>query len=331
MASRVGAVLTLVVLVIAMSSVDRAEAAGNGLSEDFYAKTCPQMEQVVYKYVKTLFDSPTKNNTAISMVRWAFHDFFNGADGSFLLNSTQFPGNVSEKSSTAQVGMRNSKYINDIKIAVDYACPKRVVSCADVLAVAGAAAVNVMGGPYIKVKTGRRDSRFSWKASADSLPRSYASVDELLKFFKGIGINTAEAVALMGGHTVGRAHCVSFWDRIYPKFDQTLTPKFAAKLKYRCPPNPTHTRFTYIRNDPKSSFSFDNHYYIILLQRQGVMKVDDNLIWDKRTLPYVKLYAADANAWRKTFTIAYQKMSEIKPLTGTQGEIRQKCSLLNKV
>lgn len=72
-----------------------------------------------------------------------------GADGSFLLNSTQFPGNVSEKSSTAQVGMRNSKYINDIKIAVDYACPKRVVSCADVLAVAGAAAVNVVSEPFI--------------------------------------------------------------------------------------------------------------------------------------------------------------------------------------
>lgn len=55
-----------------------------------------------------------------------------------------------------------------------------------------------MGGPYIKVKTGRRDSRFSWKASADTLPSPYASIDELLAFFKGIGINTAEAVALMG-------------------------------------------------------------------------------------------------------------------------------------
>lgn len=72
-----------------------------------------------------------------------------GADGSFLLNSTQFPPRYeSEKSSTAQFGMRNSRYINDIKIAVDYACPNRVVSCADVLAVAGAAAVNVVCDPF---------------------------------------------------------------------------------------------------------------------------------------------------------------------------------------
>lgn len=67
-----------------------------------------------------------------------------GADGSFLLNADQFPSDTSEKNSTAQFGMRNSKYINDIKVAVDYACPQRVVSCADVLAVAGAAAVNVV-------------------------------------------------------------------------------------------------------------------------------------------------------------------------------------------
>jgi len=55
-----------------------------------------------------------------------------------------------------------------------------------------------MGGPYIKVKTGRRDSRISLKSSADKLPHPYATVDELLGFFKSIGINTAEAVALMG-------------------------------------------------------------------------------------------------------------------------------------
>lgn len=67
-----------------------------------------------------------------------------GADGSFLLNSTNFPSKTSEKDSVTQAGMRNSKYINDIKIAVDAACPKKVVSCADVLAVAGAAAANVV-------------------------------------------------------------------------------------------------------------------------------------------------------------------------------------------
>lgn len=80
------------------------------------------------------------------MILWHLSLFviLQGADASFLLLSKNFPSNTSEKDSVTQVGMRNSKYINDIKIAVDAACPKRVVSCADVLAVAGAAAVNVV-------------------------------------------------------------------------------------------------------------------------------------------------------------------------------------------
>ena len=66
-----------------------------------------------------------------------------GADGSFLLRSDNFPNNLSEKDSISQVGMRNSKYVGDIKLAVDAYCPG-VISCADTLAVAGAAAVKVV-------------------------------------------------------------------------------------------------------------------------------------------------------------------------------------------
>ena len=66
-----------------------------------------------------------------------------GADASFLLRSDNFPSNTSEKDSEKQVGMRNSKYVNDIKEAVDAVCPG-VISCADTLAVAGAAAVEIV-------------------------------------------------------------------------------------------------------------------------------------------------------------------------------------------
>ena len=150
-------------------------------------------------------------------------------------------------------------------------------------------------------------------------------------------------VGLAGGHSVGRAHCVSFWKRLYPTADPHLTATFAAKLYDRCPkiqptpgnPNPLNVtnpiHYTYIRNDPYSPLTMDNHYYQELLKRHGVMTVDDNLIWDNRTLPYVQLYAQDANVWKKTFMGAYQKLSEFKVLTGTQGEIRKKCTLLNKI
>lgn len=64
-----------------------------------------------------------------------------GADGSFLLLSE--PGKTSEKDSVTQEGMRNEKYVNNLKNAVEQVCPG-VVSCADVLAVGGAAAVQVV-------------------------------------------------------------------------------------------------------------------------------------------------------------------------------------------
>lgn len=64
-----------------------------------------------------------------------------GCDGSFLLDSTA--GSLAEKDSHSQVGMRNEKYVNDIKAAVELECPG-VVSCADILALGGAAGVSVV-------------------------------------------------------------------------------------------------------------------------------------------------------------------------------------------
>lgn len=136
---------------------------------------------------------------------------------------------------------------------------------------------------------------------------------------------------------MGRAHCVSFKARLYPTLDPKLDLKFAAKLLDRCPKKiPLHTKynpihFTYIRNDPFSPLTLDNHYFQELLKRHGVMKVDDNMIWDTRTLPWVKLYAKDSAVWKKTFKEAYVKLSEYKVLTGTKGELRKKCTLLNPV
>lgn len=50
---------------------------------------------------------------------------------------------AAEKDSASQVGMRNQKYVNKIKAAVEEACPG-VVSCADLLVLGGAAGVQVV-------------------------------------------------------------------------------------------------------------------------------------------------------------------------------------------
>lgn len=79
-----------------------------------------------------------------------------GADASFFLLSA--PGKTSEKDSHSMVGMRNEKYVNNIKAEVEKVCPG-VVSCADILAVGSAAAVQVV----------RNLSAFSFRNSIKAL------------------------------------------------------------------------------------------------------------------------------------------------------------------
>jgi len=319
--ARFGAAVTILALVLAASALS---VSAGPLSATYYQKTCPSAEKIIRTTVYQLYEK--KGNIATSLIRFGFHDFFNGADGSFLLLSK--PGLTSEKDSTTQEGMRNEKYVNNLKDAVEKVCPG-IVSCADILAVGAAASVQVLGGPYVPILLGRRDSRISLKSSADTIPKPQDSVDKVLAFYKSIGINTEQAVALMGAHTIGRAHCVSFNERIYPKVDPNLAPAFAKLLLHRCPANPTEVHFTYFRNDEQSPMAFDNHYYVNLLAKEGLMGIDSKLSMDPRTRPYVVKYAANANAWRTVFAAAYKQLSEFKPLTGTQGEIRKRCSYVN--
>jgi len=54
-------------------------------------------------------------------------------------------------------------------------------------------------------------------------------------------LDTADLVALSGAHTVGRAHCASFSDRLPPNVDDTIDPAFREKLTARCAKDPNAT------------------------------------------------------------------------------------------
>ncbi|KAG0611232.1 hypothetical protein M758_7G125100 [Ceratodon purpureus] len=317
-------VALLVGLLCILATVQNAESAG--LVYDYYKTSCPQAEKIIHDTVFKLYEK--KGNIATSLIRYVFHDCFNGCDGSFLLESTK--DGPSEKESHNQVGMRNEKYVNNIKAAVEAACPG-VVSCADVLALGGAAGAEVLGGPAMKLKTGRRDSRVSLKAVADAgIPIPQSDVSTVLNYFSKMGINTEQTVALLGAHTIGRAHCESFEERIYPTVDPKMDPVFANMLKYRCPQQKTEgtqqVHFTYFRNDEQSPMAFDNHYYVNLVAKQGLLHIDSEIAWDPRTKPYVEAYAKDNALWHKNFATAFTILSEQNPLTGTQGEVRKHCS-----
>ncbi|KAL6646165.1 hypothetical protein ACP70R_017773 [Stipagrostis hirtigluma subsp. patula] len=75
------------------------------------------------------------------------------------------------------------------------------VSWADLIAVAGAEAVALCGGPEIPVRLGRLDS--STADPAGKLPEETLDATALKKLFSQKGFSTQEMVVLSGAHTIG--------------------------------------------------------------------------------------------------------------------------------
>ena len=56
-----------------------------------------------------------------------------------------------------------------------------------------------LGGPSMKLKSGRRDSLVSSKASADTgIPTAQSDVGTVLDYFSNLGLNTEQTVAILG-------------------------------------------------------------------------------------------------------------------------------------
>lgn len=98
------------------------------------------------------------------------------------------------------------------------ACLDWQVSAADLIQMAGAAAVEASGGPRIPLRYGRKQvddgeqciCEASSKRSATAAPPfpdgATSAAAHLRALFSRMGLSDAEAVALMGAHTLGRAH-----------------------------------------------------------------------------------------------------------------------------
>ncbi|KAK9940941.1 hypothetical protein M0R45_017574 [Rubus argutus] len=146
--------LVFFIVVVATTSLIPTSAK---LTTNFYDKVCPQALPAIRRVVKQAIDLEPRMGA--SLLRLHFHDcFVNGCDGSILLDDTSnFKG---EKTALPNVNsVRGFNVIDDIKKAVDKACKRSVVSCADILAVAARDSVNILAGPLYEVLLGRRDAR----------------------------------------------------------------------------------------------------------------------------------------------------------------------------
>ncbi|KAL7129914.1 hypothetical protein ABFS83_13G100000 [Erythranthe nasuta] len=303
------------------------------LSVDYYAKKCPQLDQLVASVTSQQFQEAPISGPAT--IRLFFHDcFVEGCDASILISSK--PGNkeLAERDAEENKDMAPDAYdsINKAKSLVESKCPG-VVSCADILAIAARDFVHLAGGPYYQVKKGRWDGKLSMASRVQSnLPRSNSTVDELIKLFKSKGLTTEDLVILSGAHTIGFAHCKHFVSRLYDykgtkQPDPSVDPRLLKALKMSCPNYGGNTDIV-APFDVTTPFSFDNAYYGNLEAKMGLLASDQALFLDPRTSGLVQTMAKDKQKFFQAFALAMEKMGSIGVKRGRRhGEKRKDCSV----
>ncbi|KNA10233.1 hypothetical protein SOVF_146350 [Spinacia oleracea] len=322
--------LQLLVLVVVSSFVVMSESASvpvsPGLSYSFYSSNCPKLESIVRNHLKQVFQKDITQ--AAGLLRLHFHDcFVQGCDGSVLLDGSA--SGPSEQEAPPNLSLRKEafKIINDLRGLVHKTCG-RVVSCADITALAARDSVVLSGGPNYNIPLGRRDGLnfASRQVTLDNLPAPFSNTTVILKSLAGKRFDATDVVALSGGHTIGRGHCSSFTERLYPKQDGTMDQTFAKNLKVTCPTANTDTTTNL---DIRTPNVFDNKYYVDLMNRQGLFTSDQDLYTDSRTKDIVTSFAINQNLFYEKFVNAMLKMGQLGVLTGPQGEIRANCSVRN--
>ncbi|KAH9319764.1 hypothetical protein KI387_021533, partial [Taxus chinensis] len=192
---------TVWVLLCVALSLGSFAGAGNesvsngGLEMNYYRDSCPQAEEIVQEQVRLLYKQ--HKNTAFSWLRNIFHDcFVESCDASLLLDSTR--KSVSEKETDRSFGLRNFRYLDSIKEAVERGVPLAWYRAPTFWFSRPETGSCLWEAPYIPLKTGRRDGRKSRANVLEMyLPDHNDTISTVLTRFKAIGIDTPGVVALL--------------------------------------------------------------------------------------------------------------------------------------
>ncbi|CAA0834456.1 Peroxidase 52 [Striga hermonthica] len=319
------ALLTCAVLLVLLSS-----SCANLYGPNYYSTACPKLYYAVRNAVSRAIENEPRMGA--SLLRMHFHDcFINGCDGSILLDDT--PTLKGEKTAGPNHNsLRGYDVIDHIKEAVESVCPG-VVSCADILAIAARDSVNILGGPNWDVKLGRRDSRTANFSAANTaqpsgLPSPLSNLSALIANFQNHGLSVKDLVTLSGAHTIGKARCPTFRAHIYN--DTNVDKAFAKNLQSICPSASGSNDTSLANLDIWTPTMFDNHYYVDLVYKKGLLHSDQELFnGNQTTADHVYNYYTNPYAFATDFANAMVKMGDMKPLTGSNGEIRRNCRRVN--
>ncbi|KAL3509122.1 hypothetical protein ACH5RR_028523 [Cinchona calisaya] len=293
------------------------------LSTNFYDCTCPNLQEIVRNEMIAAVNK--EQRIGASLLRLFFHDcFINGCDAGILLDDTK-TFRSEKTASPNRNSLRGFEVIDNIKTRVEDACPA-TVSCADILALAARDGVVLLGGPTWEVTLGRRDARTaSFSRANNQLPGPSYNLSALISSFAAKGLSARDMTALSGGHTIGQARCSSFRDRAYN--DTEIDPAFAAERRADCPCKCRENSLAPL--DLQTPTRFENSYYKNLLVKRGLLHSDQELFNGGSQDRLVRFYSNNEGAFRRDFVNAMIKMGNISPLTGTHGEIRLNCRVVN--
>lgn len=315
------------IVVLSTQSCTRAQ----NLKLNFYSESCPKAEKIISDYVKEHIQNAP--SLASPLLRMHFHDcFVRGCDASVLINSTST--NQTEKSGFPNRSLRGFDFIDRIKDILESECPG-VVSCADVIALTARDAVQVIGGPFWKVPTGRRDGLISNASEANTqIPAPTSNFSSLQTSFANKGLNVTDLVFLSGAHTIGMSHCSSFSKRLYNftqkgDEDPSLDSIYASNLKKnKCKVQNDTT--TIVEMDPGSFRTFDLGYYKNVLKRRGLFQSDAALTTNSAAKSLIlDLVSSPQEKFFEGFSLAMEKMGRIQDKTGSVSEIRKNCAVVN--
>lgn len=234
-----------------------------------------------------------EKNCGPIMIRLAWHDA-----GTYCKESGTGGANGSMRfESEAGHGANNGLHIaRGLIEPIQEANPN--ITCADLWQLAAVVAVEVMGGPRVPFRFGRKQAMCPSRATPDGrLPDAHQGTNHLRSIFHRMGLNDRDIVALSGAHTVGRCHP----DRSGFEGPWTEHPLEFNNEYFRDLVNRTWTLKT---GYPDIQFTDESGELMMLPS-------DMALLQDDVFRPIVHEYANDQEAFFRDFVASFQKLQEL--------------------
>lgn len=189
-----------------------------------------------------------------------------------------------------------------LKVARDFLEPIKAqfpwITYADLWTLAGACAVQELGGPEIPWRPGREDRDVSACAPDGRLPDGGKDHSHVRDVFSRLGFNDQEMVALIGAHALGRAHA----DRSGFDGPWDFSPTVFTNEFYR---------LLVEENWDQKKWKGPRQFTDKSTQTLMMLPTDISLVKDKAFKTHVERYAKDSDAFFKDFADAFVKLIEL--------------------